>query len=148
MAETYGAAAQAADKEIMDMKWNYKIELADESVFVELEKERGIEIPEELKKIIIEGNAATPEKYKFTAGSTEHVLGAVLSFNKGEEDTDTVFTALDVIESKDLMPFAIDPFGNYICMDIKNNEIVFWDHETDDVYGTGKNITKFFDSLY
>ncbi len=132
----------------MDMKWNYKIELADESVFGEIEKERGIEIPEDLKKIIIEGNAATPEKYKFIVGSTERVLGAVLSFNKGEEDTDTVFTALDVIENKNLMPFAIDPFGNYICMDIKNNEIVFWDHETDDVYSTEKSITNFFDSLY
>lgn len=132
----------------MDMKWNYKIDLVDKAVFAEIEKERGIVIPEELKNIIVEGNAATPEKYKFTVGSTERVLGAILSFNKGEKDTDTVFTALEVIEDKNLLPFAIDSFGNYICLELKSGEVVFWDHETGNTFSTGDKIERFFTKLY
>ena len=132
----------------MDIKWNYKIDLNDENIFSSIEKERGIVIPKQLKKIVIDGNAATPEKYKFIIGSTERVLGAVLSFNKGEKDTDTVFTALEVIDDKNLLPFGIDSFGNYICMNITENKVVFWDHETGDVFETGKNLTDFFETLY
>ena len=81
-------------------------------------------------------------------GSTERVFGAILSFNKDEEDTDTVFTALEVIKDKNLFPFAIDPFGNYICMDLADEEVVFWNHETGEISTTGKNIDDFLESLY
>lgn len=132
----------------MSMAWKYKIELEDENVFAEIEQERGIIIPEELKELIKEENAATPDKYNFMVGSTERVLGAILSFNKKEEDTDTVFTALEVIEDKNLFPFAIDSFGNYICMDLTTEEAVFWDHETGNVSSTEKNLKDLLKSLY
>ena len=64
--EAYGAEEQIADRRMdMDIKWNYKIDLSDPSVFREIERKRGITIPKELKELIIQGNAATPEKYKF-----------------------------------------------------------------------------------
>lgn len=132
----------------MSIVWKYKIELTDENVFAEIENERGIIIPEKLKELIVESNAATPDKYNFMVGSTERVLGAILSFNKNEEDTDTVFTALEVIEDKNFFPFAIDSFGNYICMDLATEEIVFWDHETGDVSSTEKNLEDLLESLY
>lgn len=132
----------------MNIKWNYKIDLVDERIFSEIERKRGVSIPHSLVELVKEGNAATPEKYKFIIGSTEKILGAILSFNKNEEDTDTVFTALSIIEDKNLMPFAIDSFGNYICLDLSKDNVVFWDHETDDVFSTGKNIESFMDSLY
>lgn len=132
----------------MSIVWNYKIELEDKKIFSKIEKERGIIIPDELKEVVMEGNAATPEKYKFTVGSTERVVGAVLSFNRKEKDADTVFTALEVIEDKNLLPFAIDPFGNYICIDLSKKEVIFRDHETGDVFSTGYNLKDFFDKLY
>ena len=130
------------------MNWNYKIDLADESVFAEIEKERGISLPDSLVELIKEGNGATPEKYKYMVGFTEKVVGAILSFNRDEADTDTVFTALSVIQDKNLMPFAIDSFGNYICLDIAEGVVVFWDHETGEVYQTDKGIEAFIESLY
>ena len=132
----------------MSIIWKYKIDLTDENVFSEIESSRGIKIPDEMKKLIIEGNAATPEKYNFMVGSTERVFGAVLSFNKNEDDTDTVYTALEVIADKNLFPFAIDSFGNYICLNLCNEEVVFWNHETGDVDSTGKNISAFLESIY
>lgn len=132
----------------MNITWKYKIDLADERVFAEIETERGIVIPDELKEVIIEGNAATPDKYNFMVGLRERVLGAILSFNKNEEDTDTVFTALEVIEDKNLFPFAIDSFGNYICINLITEEVVFWDHENGEISSTEKKIDSFLETLY
>lgn len=130
------------------MEWKYKIEIADEHVFTELEKEYGIVFPDELKTFIEENNAATPSKYNFMVGNVEKVFGAVLSFNRGENDTDTVFTALAAIDDKQIVPFGIDSFGNYICYSTTNHDIVFWDHENGSVTSTEKNLSDFIASLY
>lgn len=132
----------------MDITWNYKIELSNDAVFSDIEEEYGIVIPEEVRNLIKEYNAATPSKYNFMVETAEKVLGAILSFNKEDNDVDTVFTALDVIEDKNLIPFAIDPFGNYICYDVKVCEVIFWNHETDENVSTGKNLEQFLESLY
>ena len=107
------------------MIWKYKIDIVNQNVFSEIEKNYGITISDELRKLILEANAATPSQYCFMLGHTEKVLGAILSFNEDEKDTDTVYTALSAIKDKDLVPFAIDPFGNYICYSNSNNNVVF-----------------------
>ena len=130
------------------MNWKYKIDVANPNVFSDIEKKYGIVISEELRVFILTTNAATPSKYNFMLGATERVLGAILSFNEGETDTDTVYTALSTMEDKSLVPFAIDPFGNYICYSNKDNKVVFWDHETSGVSSTEKGLDEFLDSLY
>ena len=97
---------------------------------------------------ITEHNAATPEKHRFMVGTTERVFGAVLSVNKGETDTDSIYTALDVINDKDIIPFAIDPFGNYICYSSKDSTILYWNHETNTTLSTELNLIDFIESLY
>ena len=136
-------AVQIADKEnMMEMIWKYKIELKDLQAFEEVETLRGIHIPEELKSFVTEHNAATPSLYHFMVGSTERVFGAVLSFDKTETEADTVYPALEAIKDKNLLPFAIDPFGNYICYQLDRN------HESDEVTSTGKGLDEFAESLY
>lgn len=132
----------------MELAWKYKIDLKDEQVFSEIKKERGIAIPSNVQDLIRKANAATPSKYNYLVGTTEKVLGSILSFNRDEADTDTVFTALSVIKDRDLFPFAIDPFGNYICYDIKKAVVVFWNHETDEVSSTNKDLEDFLAGLY
>lgn len=130
------------------MDWKYKIDVANQDVFPEIEKKYGITISEELRALILTANAATPSKYNFLLGTTEKVLGAILSFNKGETDTDTVYSALSAIEDRSLVPFAIDPFGNYICYSNNDNKVVLWDHETSRISSTEKDLSAFLDSLY
>lgn len=132
----------------MAIIWKYKIDVADPNVFEEIASERKISFPTELKDFILNANAATPSNYNFMVGSNERVLGAILSFNRNESDTDTVFTALSVIDDSNLIPFGIDPFGNYICYSLKDNMVVFWDHETGAAYSTGKVLSAFIESLY
>ena len=131
----------------MNIQWKYKIELADANVFTEIENERHISFPNELKELIIEANAATPEKYNFMVGSVEKVLGAILSFNRNESDTDSAFVALSVISDTNLVPFGIDPFGNYICYSLKDKSVVFWDHETNDISVVSSTLSAFLESL-
>lgn len=132
----------------MKNEWKYKIDVVNPEVFAEIEKERKITFPDELKELIIEANAATPAKYNFMAGSSEKVLGAVLSFNRNETDTDSVFVALSAVTDTNLLPFGIDPFGNYICYSLSNNKVVFWDHETDGITVVSDSLSAFLNSLY
>ena len=132
----------------MGITWKYKVDVFDSDVFEEIGKERGISFPKELKNFILETNAATPSKCIFMVGNNEKVLGSVLSFNHNESDTDSAFTALSVIDDKSLIPFGIDPFGNYICYSLKENVVAFWDHETGNTDSTGVGLASFVESLY
>ena len=132
----------------MNIEWKYKIEVQNTNVFTEIEKERQISFPKDLKELIIEANAATPSKYNFMVNNSEKAFGAILSFNRDEADTDSVFTALNAISDRNLLPFGIDPFGNYICYSLNNNSVIFWDHETDGVIPVSDNLSSFLDSLY
>lgn len=132
----------------MSNQWKYKIELASKNVFKEIEKKKGVTLPKEFKDLIIKTNAATPKNNHFMLGNNEKLLGAVLCFNKDEPDVDSVFTALDVVDNKNYIPFAIDPAGNYICLDIITNKVVFIEHETDTVEFTDQTLSEFVDSLY
>lgn len=131
----------------MSNKWKYRIELENKSIFDCIEKKSNITIPKDLKEFIIENNASTPEKYNFLVKGSEKVFGSVLSFNK-EKNTDTVFIALECINDLELLPFAIDPFGNYICYSLKENSIKFWDHETDKSIFISDSLADFLNSLY
>ena len=132
----------------MKMEWKYKIEVSNTDIFAEIEKERQISFPKDLEELIIAANAATPAKYNFMANNSEKAFGAILSFNKNETDTDSVFTALNTISDRNLLPFGIDPFGNYICYSLNTNSIVFWDHETDGVITLSDSLSSFLESLY
>ena len=59
-----------------------------------------------------------------------------------------MYPALEAIKDKNLLPFAIDPFGNYICYQLDRKQIVYWDHESDEVTSTGKGLDEFAESLY
>ena len=130
----------------MGQKWNFKIDLKDNNVFQTVEQEKGISIPYELTNIIREYNAASPEKYHYMLKTDEKIFGGFLSFNK--DDDDNVFSALKCVRDKNLLPFGIDPFGNYICFDLIKNIVVFWDHETGESVSTEKNLKNFLDELY
>lgn len=132
----------------MDITWKYKIPLSNPEVFTEIEAEYSITIPDTLKEFLAEANAATPSKIHFMVGATERILGAVLSYNKEDTDVDTVFTAFRSITDKSLIPFGIDPFGNYICISLPDQEVVFWDHESEKISTTEHNLDDFVAMLY
>lgn len=133
---------------VMEINWKYKIDLDDSGVFDDIAEQRKTDFPEELRNFITAHNGASPDKYNFMIGINEKVFGAVLSFNRDEQDADTVYSAFEAISDGKLIPFAIDPFGNYICYETSDKQIVFWEHETGKYLNTELSLSEFLASLY
>lgn len=128
------------------MKWQYVSQLKDNKVFSKIEKKYRIKFPKDFIDFVKKYNAGTPEKYHIIICKVERVVGAILSYNEFEEDVDSAFIALDILKGKNLLPFAIDPFGNYFCY--KLGKVVYWKHEENTVDYTTMNLQTFLDSLY
>ena len=77
----------------------------------------------------------------------ERVVGGILSFNTNDE-SDNVYDAIEVLSNPVLIPFAIDPSGDYFCFDTKNNEVLFWNHEVNKYQEMKLTINEFRDELY
>ncbi len=128
------------------MSWNYISEIEDDNIFSSIAKDYEICVPEEFVDFIKKYNAGTPEKYHIKINGVERVVGGMLSFNRNEEDVDSAFLALDILKNKCLLPFAVDPFGNYFCY--KNGKVLFWNHEQDTFDETKMTLNDFIESLY
>ena len=133
----------------MKIEWKYKIELNDLKVFDEIESKIGFIIPDSLRNIIINHNAASPNPSSIMIEGQERVFGAILSYNKNEEEADDVFTALEVIgTNSNELPFGIDPFGNYFCYSNLTKTITYWMHEENKFLDSNILVENFEDSLY
>ena len=130
------------------MEWKYKIDLEDERCFDKYEKECGFSFPMELKKFIIENNAASPNKKCVVFAGKERVLDYLISFNENEDESITFREAYKSIGKKDIIPFASDPFGNYFYYFLDGNKIGFYDHEELLFIESQYSLSEFLNALY
>lgn len=131
------------------VKWKYKIDLNDDTVFNDVEKLTQTKVPEDLIKLIQTANAASPDENTISINDNERIFASVLSFNRqDEEPVDDVYTAIKAMNKKGFIPFGIDPFGNYFCFESKTQTVVFWDHEKDEVEDSHLNVSDFIQNLH
>ena len=58
----------------------------------------------------------------------------LLTYNEG--DSCYIGTILETLaDHSNLYPVGCDPFGNYICLDLRRGGVVFYDHEEDGIIG-------------
>ena len=131
----------------MNIEWKYKIDLADNALS-EISNKYQVIIPDDLKELLMVANAATPSKTRFMLKVDEKVLGAVLSFNPNEKEADSFESAMNIGFEKNIVPFGIDPFGNYICYNTDNGNIMFFDHEEDKLEKIVSTLKDFLNGLY
>ena len=131
----------------MNIEWKYKIDLA-KNALSQVSKKYNISIPDDLRKLLMVANAATPSKTRFMLKVDEKILGAILSFNPNEKEADSFESAMNIGFKKNIVPFGIDPFGNYICYNIANNSIMFFDHEEDSLVEIASSLEEFLKKLY
>lgn len=131
----------------MSIEWKYKIDLAENAI-EKISSKYNVTIPDDLAKLLKKANAATPSKTKFMVKVDEKILGAILSFNPGETEADSFETAMTIDFEKDIVPFGIDPFGNYICYNVKDSTIIFFDHEEDSLTVIANSLREFLEMLY
>ena len=131
----------------MNIEWKYKIDL-DKDALATISSKYNVIIPEDLTKLLEKANAATPSKTKFMVKVDEKILGAILSFNPDETEADSFGSAMSIGFEKNIIPFGIDPFGNYICYQANDGKIVFFDHEEDSLTLIADSLSEFLDMLY
>lgn len=114
------------------------------------EQEYDITLPDNLKEFIITNNGGRPNLDIIkTADGKEVEIKALLSFNK--EDPENIYKVIDYFKKQfngNIVPIATEPSGNYFCIDLTNNSIVYWEHETNDLIFIAKDLVEFLNSLY
>jgi cell wall assembly regulator SMI1 len=130
-----------------NITWKYVKELTNKSAVDEFEKKNKVSFPTDLKNCIKANNGGRPDKNIFDSEKTkERVFKTLLSFN--ENDIETIYKYYPVIkkEMPSLVPFAIDSFGNFLC--INENKVVFFLHETDEIENVANSFSELLDKLY
>ena len=150
MGEIFGVAAQTTDNGGDNMDWKYVIPLKSYTSIIEFENIAEYRFPPDFKKCVKLYNGGLPTKNAFdTDKHSERLLKTFLSFNK--EDIDSVWNAIEWSKeelSGKYVTFAIDNFGNLVCFDIHNDEIVFIDHETFNIEKVADSFSNFLEKLY
>ena len=113
------------------MKWLYKQRDLTTVDFIDVEKEFNVTLPDDYKKLIKEINGgALPSAYLIIDGYDEVSYSRNVPLNR-EAKANIFDIGKYIMDNKNyLFPVANDGFGNYFCLNLKNNTVVFLDHET------------------
>lgn len=128
------------------MNWKY-IKATNTECIEKVEKDFFVNLPRDLKDIILKFNNGRPENSTFdTDKSTGRQFKKLLSFNR--EDRENVYSFVDIVRQFDneLFPIADDPAGNFICL--KNSEIVLLNIESGETEFIANSITDLISKLY
>lgn len=132
------------------MEWKYVKPLSSVENINEFECLVRYSFPKDFKIYVEEKNGGRPNKKAFDTNIHKgHELKSFLSFNK--EDKETVWKIFNGNKeelSDRYIPFAIDNFGNLICFNVDNDNIVFINHEDKNVEIAAENFTEFINGLY
>ena len=90
----------------MEITWKYATPISDELIS-EVESKYDIQLPEDLKSILKEGNNGVPSKRFFDTNVAEgHEWKTLLSYDKS--DIENVYSAISILKDVDVNLF---PFG-------------------------------------
>lgn len=93
----------------------------------------GIKFPSDYAHCAGNHNGGYPKPHSFPhAGSVEALNNLITLDASGEYNIYEVYEHIRDRMAEKVVPFARDPFGNYLCFDYRRSEqpvIVFWDHE-------------------
>jgi hypothetical protein len=83
-----------------------------------------------------------------TANNTEKVLRYLYSFDENEKNYILKFQSFDSEFKNKVVPFAELEFGDLLCFDRNNNNVVLYNHELDEIEIVANSFTEFLDKLY
>lgn len=134
----------------MMTEWRYIKHNISQSDIEAFENLSGIQLSEDIEAFLLAHNNGRPRPNQFDTNETQgRLFDKLLSFNLN--DVENIFTAYEQLKSRlpsHLVALAMDPFGNYVCLDKENLNVVFWLHETGDQEKTGKQWKAWLNSLY
>ncbi len=135
------------------------IEFNPESV-LKFEKKYGVVFPESYKRLLKDCQGKTPNPNYFKFNNSFSSIAVFYHFYDNRDDINSYHIEknqdfLREYVSPNLLAFAEDPGGNFICFDYRkgpyNPRVVFVSHEdvgADAIYSICKDFDKFLSSLY
>lgn len=132
------------------MNWKYVKALKSANLIDEFETLVCYELSKEFKECVLQYNGGRPERKRFdTDANKGRELKSFLSFNKEDRETVWKIHEWDKGElANKYFAIAIDNFGNLICFDMNDDNVVFLNHEDLSVEHIVKTFTEFLESLY
>jgi len=132
--------------------WELTYKLSDDTKIKDLEKIAGISLPSDYIDCVLENNEGYPSLKVFkTQRGVKHIFNNLLSLDESEDENvfKTYQFIFEEMERKDIIPFARDSFGNYICFDFSESagKVVFWDNETNTLDVVSETFTELIDML-
>jgi len=133
----------------MSIQWRDIIPLKVNSLIEDFEHAVTYEFPNSFKECVLNNNGGRPSISTFDTNKTEgRAIKLLLSFNKEDEENIWSMNEWDKSEPNNLLAFAIDNFGNLICFDVNDDNIVFWNHENNETELVAKSFDEFLGKLY
>jgi hypothetical protein len=134
-----------------ELIWKVARPLTDKAPISKLEGIVGATLPDDFVGCVMENNAGYPSLKGFeTAAGTARVFNNLLTFDEGKSVNifNTYEGVLAATGNDALLPFAEDPFGNYICFDFsESGAVVFLEHETNKTEAVSETFTGFITKL-
>lgn len=116
----------------------------------EFEQEHSLSVPGALRKLIESHNGGRPsQNVTKTALGTEVEVKVLLSFNR--EDPETIYNVIGYFKQHfngELLPFASEPSGDYFCVKLNDESIVYWEQETNEISKVADSLSEFLSGLY
>ena len=118
----------------------------DEKVIEEFENRHAMRLPYEFRKFLLENNVAYFDPSGFVIDDYRNIsddtpannsLNCICGFASPDHKSRSLDWMISTynengrIDNK-FLPIACDFFGNVICMSLENENIYFWNHETED----------------
>jgi len=117
-----------------------KLELSD---LLEVESRLGISLPDDFKDHYLEYNGGVPQRscWEYMEGEYYEIADfKPIKYSSSDEESLSIYDTVegtytkyleDKLIDKDYLPFANDWGGNYFCINLKNNNIIFYAMDTD-----------------
>lgn len=114
----------------MMLNWKYGSKILKDDIIV-LEKELGIKYPKDYAELVLNFDEASPtlDCWDIPDGEKEKVFDHLISLSS--ENINNFFNTYMILKNEfgisSLIPFAVDPFGNYICFLNTNMKVYYYD---------------------
>ncbi len=129
--------------------WKYVKPLREKGVVEKFLRDNNILLSDEIVACLKENNGGRPMNEVFdTDKSKERIFKALLSYNK--TDRETIYSCYPgIFREKGLFPLATDPAGNFISVDLRNNNaIIFFELESGTKEFIANTIGELVEKLY
>lgn len=116
----------------------------------EVETKYHFEFPEALRNLLLVHNGGSPDKMIFSKGTQDYVASDFMPIKSKKAKDLTIPATLDDIGDiipNNVIPFVMDPFGNYIVFDKTDGNIYFLDMEDQSLVFLSDDFEKFMSSL-